>query len=152
MKKKQVKSKKTNIVLLVLGLLLVVGAIVYLVLNFSNKEPASNNKPTENKKDPEVEYEIKHDVKKVTVKSQSEEYNTNLVDITVKMDDKNIEYIYVSNTGFGVDEARYFYGELIFDWKVAETQDGKEHTIYITAVDKEGNVGRESVTYKVDAR
>ena len=153
--KKQTSGVKTG--LLALGIVLIIGAFIFISVLFfkKNEKKPEDKEPTIVEKGPVGDFEFTHEVEKIEVKSQSSEYNTNIVDVNVNLSEdeqKEIEYIYISNVGYGQEETRYFADEQIIDWPIAEAQDGQEHTVYITIVDKNGDVGRESATYKVDLR
>ena len=141
-KSQTVNKKSTNqgrTILLVIGICLVIGAALVLSLLYFGKEATQKEKennsktPTVEEKGPTGDFDFIHEVERIVVTSKSEEYHTNLVDIKVNVNEasgEKIQYIYVSNTGFGQDEVRYTVDEQIIDWPISETQDGQEHLHY----------------------
>ncbi len=150
-KKKNTTSRKKLLIIGVFFILIAIFVFVYVFRYHVFHQSTEGSTPSIEKD--EVDFEVKHEIDRIVVESQDPKYHTNIVDIKVTaLDDEDIQYVYISNVGFGIDEIRYFYQEDIINWKLSDSQDGKEYTIYITIVDSNGDVGRESVSYKVDQK
>ena len=83
--KKQTSGVKTG--LLALGIVLIIGAFIFISVLFfkKNEKKPEDKEPTIVEKGPVGDFEFTHEVEKIEVKSQSSEYNTNIVDVNVNL-------------------------------------------------------------------